>query len=286
MADVCGYCGLKALGLPQCSGCKHIHYCSNECQRKDWKGQHRVKCKEIQRQVQKENNTPMTRKQPILKKDNGYRANALTQNIHQRQGGNKETGRRNCRKCVECGKIISTTQKCSRCKKIDYCSNTCLSKNWSEHKLYCTSPEEENYVTITTDGFRREEAFASRVCRRVGFQQAESLSRRTFERSTPMYFIQDIPRCMGWIRRKRASGVFVGFISRMHKRISKSIYLQDETGDEVQVIFALERGVKQSNFRWDDVVPGRYLCIKDPSIDHFSGLMLVSDASTVRVFRV
>lgn len=284
MANICEYCGLQALGLPRCAKCKQVYYCSNECQRRDWKAKHKSKCKEFQSRKENVFSQTMGRQLPMKKeKRHGNNPCSPKNQCYTDDDKNRSKTRG---KCAECGKTISVTFTCRRCQKVNYCSRMCLRKNWNEHRLYCTSIEEECYEIITTEGFRREEAYASRVNRRAGFRRAESLSLKAFVMSSLVLYIRDIPRTMGFSDRHFSSGLFVGFISRMHERISKGIYLQDEVGDEVQVMFALKKDVRQANFRWNDVVPGRFLCIKGPYIEHFSKLMLVNAFSAVRVFDV
>ena len=45
----CGYCGREDDGLLKCAGCGTVAYCDTRCQRKAWKGGHKVLCRRIQR---------------------------------------------------------------------------------------------------------------------------------------------------------------------------------------------------------------------------------------------
>ena len=46
----CGYCGREGDGLLKCAGCGTVAYCGTRCQRKGWKGGHKVICRRIQRE--------------------------------------------------------------------------------------------------------------------------------------------------------------------------------------------------------------------------------------------
>ena len=45
----CGYCEREGDGLLKCAGCGTVAYCDTRCQRKAWKGGHKVLCRRIQR---------------------------------------------------------------------------------------------------------------------------------------------------------------------------------------------------------------------------------------------
>ncbi|OWF53582.1 Ubiquitin carboxyl-terminal hydrolase 19 [Mizuhopecten yessoensis] len=278
MGDICGYCGMEALNLPRCSACHQVNYCSTACQRADWKGEHKVKCKGIQSRDQNKNLNSQ-RKENLSKKKNDKRNRTPFHNNHEEEG--EENKKRQYRKCMACDKTASSMEHCNRCKVANYCSKKCQRQHWNEHKLNCTLPEEEDYETLTTEGYRREAAFASGSSRRAALQQARRLTLKAFVGCMVLYFIREIPRS-----RRYSSSVFIGLISRCHEYLSRCIYLQDEDGNEVRVRFIVEIEGRQSRFRWSDVVPGRYMCIKDPLIDYLSSTIYVDNAHAVRVFCV
>ena len=39
--------------------------------------------------------------------------------------------------CESCGKKSVSLKKCSRCKKVKYCSVECQTKDWKSHKIGC-----------------------------------------------------------------------------------------------------------------------------------------------------
>ena len=58
----CGYCGSEGDGLLKCAGCGTVAYCDTRCQRKAWKGGHKVLCRRIQRErAEEENETSRSR---------------------------------------------------------------------------------------------------------------------------------------------------------------------------------------------------------------------------------
>ncbi len=56
--------------------------------------------------------------------------------------------------CFVCEKI--TTNICSRCKKIYYCSKECQIKDWKEHNLICTPMQFANKCGICNDGIPKK----------------------------------------------------------------------------------------------------------------------------------
>jgi hypothetical protein len=50
---MCHVCKKEDIKMKKCAGCMSIRYCSEECQKKDWKS-HSMGCKEMQKEIQKE----------------------------------------------------------------------------------------------------------------------------------------------------------------------------------------------------------------------------------------
>ncbi|XP_021369227.1 uncharacterized protein LOC110460574 isoform X4 [Mizuhopecten yessoensis] len=353
MENKCGFCDKKTLSLRRCSACQQVYYCSTVCQREDWKLQHKAKCKEIQKRKQSEqaDNPKDSGNIPNSGSATGgtlypsepahgiphevcleyIKKNKLSLHIgsdllsnsalffdgNLNEHSNEEgTGRTGCKICVVCGKASDAVKTCARCKMVDYCSKKCQRQDWKSHKLLCRDPEEDVYESITTDGYRREEAFASESARSTGsgsfnrprplpkspdlsdrsyvkpgaLDKVKSLTWKTFPGCIIVDFVREIPHEHFGMRPRGTSRVAVGFISRYHTYVLRHcVYLQDKDRDEVYVAFYLNHDEPRPYFRWSDVVPGRYLCIADPYIHQFldgSVGIRVDDPSTVRVFAV
>ncbi|XP_021369225.1 uncharacterized protein LOC110460574 isoform X2 [Mizuhopecten yessoensis] len=197
MENKCEVCDKKTSSLRRCSACQQVYYCSTVCQREDWKRQHRVKCKEIQKREQTEQaenpkdlcNFPFSGKtlypphgvsnevfmEYMRKKVSFHVAsdllsdNELVFDGNLDEHNNKEGTGSNCyKKCLVCGEASETVKTCARCKKVDYCSKKCQRQDWKSHKLQCYDPEEDVYESIPTDGNRREETFASESAKSRG----------------------------------------------------------------------------------------------------------------------
>ena len=89
----------EKVGTLRCSRCKKVFYCSQKCQKEDWKktGTHRQSC------------CPF--KEPVKQKDE------KVTKICARDTCNNEGSLR-----------------CSRCKTTNYCSNECQEEDWPCHK--------------------------------------------------------------------------------------------------------------------------------------------------------
>lgn len=236
MENKCGYCNKKTLSLRRCSACQVVYYCSPACQRGDWKGQHKVKCKELQARKETEDlsddtpyipekgNTSGTLLYPSqpwhripyeksveLVRSKGKNRHVLHDNVSNRDHIIDDT--QMYKTCSVCNKRDAVVKSCSACNIIDYCSRECQKKD------------------------RR---------------------------------------------------VIIGFISRFHEYMARHcIFLQDKDGDEVYVAFYFERDDPSPYFRWEEVVPGRYICIENPFIHGFmdgSVGIRVDKPSAVRVF--
>ena len=95
-------------GTLRCSKCKKVFYCSKECQRKDWKNNNHARiCKPSSSQLDRS-----------IK--NSGNANEKIE-CHEKD-------------CTEAG-----TLRCSKCKKVYYCSKECQRKDWknNNHARIC-----------------------------------------------------------------------------------------------------------------------------------------------------
>ena len=77
--------------------------------------------------------------------------------------------------CAYCGKTSDTVKKCSRCKKVSYCSKSCQQADWSKHKTGCRSEQSrDNPEASSQDDGTREQAVVKRECGYCG-KVSESL---------------------------------------------------------------------------------------------------------------
>ena len=100
-AKQCGNRECKSLGLLLCSRCRDVFYCSQKCQKLNWKD-HKIICSKT--------------------KDSTTGSQASQNKTDVCQNG-------------ECGE--NGTLKCSRCKSVRYCSKSCQGKDWKNHKKIC-----------------------------------------------------------------------------------------------------------------------------------------------------
>ena len=71
--------------------------------------------------------------------------------------------------CTVCGKKIDT-RKCTRCKKISYCSSTCQKADWPKHRKTCTGSHEAgptaeaNFLSGVSKGFLKKPSMKDDQC--------------------------------------------------------------------------------------------------------------------------
>ena len=102
----CNTCGKMDTNLKKCGACGRSWYCSQDCQRKDWK-EHKKVCKALKK------NVPAS--------------SSLTS-----QSDATETT------CGGCKRESSSLRPCP-CHKVAYCSTNCQRTDWTRHKVDCTA---------------------------------------------------------------------------------------------------------------------------------------------------
>lgn len=102
----CNTCGKMDTNLKKCGACGRSWYCSQDCQRKDWK-EHKKVCKALKK------NVPAS--------------SSLTS-----QSDATETT------CGGCKRESSSLRPCP-CHKVAYCSTNCQRTDWIRHKVDCTA---------------------------------------------------------------------------------------------------------------------------------------------------
>ena len=98
--EQCDFCTKQFSKLKQCGACGKARYCSEDCQKKDWK-EHKKACRRVKETANTESNSTLT-------------------------------------KCGGCEKIFPNLRPCP-CHKIAYCSRLCQRMDWMRHKIDCTA---------------------------------------------------------------------------------------------------------------------------------------------------
>ncbi|XP_058747274.1 uncharacterized protein LOC131620282 [Vicia villosa] len=137
---VCSFCGKLRNIVTRCSRCKNAIYCSKACHVMHWRFSHKDECVEI---VSAKDHVGV--QCFLLEPENESSKYSLNEedegDVYYIEGGenNDESIRRKFQDddgCAVCG--ISCSKKCSRCKAIKYCSQTCQHFDWkSGHKFQC-----------------------------------------------------------------------------------------------------------------------------------------------------
>ena len=108
---VCGKLDqMKNFKFKFCAGCKRVVYCSEKCQKSDWR-YHRLLCT----------------------------SGRLGQ--HDPRLVMKECTKREGPRCLACKN--RATKKCSRCLLMCYCSKECQTTHWKSHRTQCTNIREK-----------------------------------------------------------------------------------------------------------------------------------------------
>lgn len=101
----CKVCNVSG-SLKKCNGCDakgiFIFYCSEKCQKKDWKKGHKNHCF----------------------------STAIENNEEEKKQEEIE-------KCKTCGANTSTLKKCSGCQSVLYCNRECQKRDWKNHRHEC-----------------------------------------------------------------------------------------------------------------------------------------------------
>jgi hypothetical protein len=105
--------------LKQCKNCKEEFYCSQRCQRKDWKV-HEVACRQVG--VEKQ----MKREVETSEKSTNTEI-PLMPNTRKKQS------------CKVCNKEQTVNLACKQCKSVVYCSKNCQKSHWRQHKQICVA---------------------------------------------------------------------------------------------------------------------------------------------------
>ncbi|XP_057301462.1 uncharacterized protein LOC130635946 [Hydractinia symbiolongicarpus] len=121
---LCMNCGIKE-GRKRCSRCKKAFYCSQECQVKHWKEEHKKSCAQVEigtkRKEQEERDIETLK---FVSKD------FIT--------------------CLSCS-AIEARFRCSRCKRRLYCGKKCQANHWNQHKKVCSGKAQNSFKHRNTE---------------------------------------------------------------------------------------------------------------------------------------
>ena len=112
--NTCHLQSCTKVGKSKCSRCKGAFYCSEICQRVDWKT-HKKHCKKFQEEDQEEEQDEQEQHQK--------------QKQQQQPLSSKECSRDGCQN--------RGRHKCGDCRKTRYCSKDCQKEDWINHKKNC-----------------------------------------------------------------------------------------------------------------------------------------------------
>jgi ankyrin repeat protein len=128
--DACASCtqALPEKNRLRCGRCKAVYYCSQACQRSDWKGDHKQTCKAP---------SAVVASAPAAAKDDKCRQNEQTCDVPV-VAAPAAAKKEYC--CVQCDTTTSDRKKmqaCSVCKTAYYCNRACQVAHWELHKPVC-----------------------------------------------------------------------------------------------------------------------------------------------------
>ena len=103
----------------KCSHCSKAQYCGQSCQKEHWK-EHRMTC----------NTQGVTHPNTHTHSSSTFAPQQMLETTIDED--------RTKMKCSFCGTHSDALKKCSRCRKAQYCGQSCQKEHWKEHKMTCS----------------------------------------------------------------------------------------------------------------------------------------------------
>ncbi|XP_067669581.1 uncharacterized protein [Haliotis asinina] len=132
---VCEWCQ-KYIDFPlRCLGCTKVTYCSEECKKKDWELEHKTKCENNKKALNRSSPSKPSEYLPCTTNSDPTNPDLAEGMLHS---------------CSWCQTFLDKPLKCTGCRKVAYCSRDCQKKAWTkDHHKLCngTKPSREKTAT-------------------------------------------------------------------------------------------------------------------------------------------
>ncbi|KAK7483873.1 hypothetical protein BaRGS_00024890 [Batillaria attramentaria] len=314
----CAQCASSS-NLRRCTGCLEVRYCSEDCQRRDWK-RHKTSCRR--------HTAPKKRRKSLQTTGNGETDHSTTREELERsqtddegnQGQETEpsepggatggavsgaSGGGQVMTCQKCKKTAPEMKKCGRCKEVTYCSRDCQRADWRSHKVNCRQDD-----VIITEGYRQmeereraERRAAQDAVRRFqhnllaqflgglnmtpGLTWAEARSRaaRLFPRRRLVERFCDLGNDFFWSPFMLGAVALCRMTQPYPHPFRRARRVEDIEGRELYVIFYNDE-FPWPFFQYSQLREGNFLCLNDARIHLFldgSVGFRVDDPSDVRI---
>ncbi|XP_056009561.1 uncharacterized protein LOC125680749 isoform X2 [Ostrea edulis] len=302
LSPICAHCKCKNNSLV-CSQCRAVYYCSQSCQSSDWK-KHKMSCRggRLQTTVRETLSDMDCYIMGLVKPEEqgGRNRNDI---IFSPEEIKKYT-EFSCNRC----KSAAGNVLCPNCRSVVYCSEICRELDKSKHSTMCTNlqmliPISEQKIFFTIGGdigskgskgtmvsspshaqlslqgnpaFFADGADMNLIIERTANACAKAIekTKREFARYTLITRVKEIP-----VEQKgpfasnicAIPNVFLAYIRRFHSyRGRHNVFLQDSERREIYVSFYLPNDDPTPYFKWEDIVPGKFIAILFPCIHFFA----------------
>lgn len=243
----CVKCKRRTENLKRCTGCYGVSYCTRTCQRGDW-ADHKKVCRTTtfsQKKPEPQDNSSasVNRKPDIQAPDeNNAEIVGAEKKVEKSCGeepeiqSNLEMEREeidsHTEECAFCN--LDASKKCSRCKKVFYCSKQCQKNDWRNHKQTCQNPQFQHQQQIPFNPCfspfqqfsHRENLSASSTTTDDMFNQAIRCVRMRFPFQDVISTLDEVPSEHHFFT-PQTNDVLVAFIHRYHHyRARHCIWIQ------------------------------------------------------------